>query len=111
MIWVIYAYNVMFNLGTGMENTTHLKYRIYFSMVFLTVGQHLNHWPTIKTLSPVRGKLLAELAPKFSDVNHLFRSFDFRDFLEKHLYFFIRYIMGISKYSQNATISDFILFY
>ena len=53
--------------------------------------------------TPVRGKLLAELALKFSYVNHLFRSFDFRDFLEKHLYFFIRYLMGISKYSQNAT--------
>ena len=26
-------------------------------MVFLRVGQHLSHWPTIKTLSPVRGKL------------------------------------------------------
>ena len=81
---------------------------LYFSMVLLSVGQHLSHWPTIKTLSPVRGKLLAELALKFSDVNHLFRSFDFRD-----LYFFILYLMGISKYSQNATIqlSEFILFY
>ena len=86
---------------------------LYFSMVLLSVGQHLSHWPTIKTLSPVRGKLLAELALKFSDVNHLFRSFDFRDFLEKHLYCFILYLVGISKYSQNATIqlSEFILFY
>ena len=67
-----------------------------FSMVLLSVGKHLNHWPTIETLSPVRGKLLAELALKFSDVNHLFRFFDFRDFLEKHLYFFILYLMGIS---------------
>ena len=25
VIWVIYAYNVMFNLGTGMENVTHFK--------------------------------------------------------------------------------------
>ena len=57
-------------------------------MVLLGVGQHLSHWPTFKTLSPVRAKLLAELALEFSDVNHLFRSFDFRDFLEKHLYFF-----------------------
>ena len=40
-------------------------------MVLLSVGQHLSHWPTIKTLSPVGGKLLAELALKFSDVNHL----------------------------------------
>ena len=24
-MWVIYAYNVMFNLGTGMENVTDLK--------------------------------------------------------------------------------------
>ena len=30
MIWVIYAYNVMFNLGTGMENVTHLKMRTLF---------------------------------------------------------------------------------
>ena len=79
-------------------------------MVPLGVGQHLSHWPTIKTLSPVRGKLLAELALKFS-VNHLFRSFDFRDFLEKHLYFFILYLMGISKYSQNAIIRYQTLFY
>ena len=72
-------------------------------MVLLSVGQHLSHWPTIKTLSPVHGKLLAEIALKFSDVNHLYRSSDFHDFLEKHLYFFILYLMGISKYSQNAT--------
>ena len=101
----------MFNLGTGMENVTHLKNRTHFSMVLLSVGQHLSHWPTIKTLSPVHGKLLAELTLKFSDVNHLFRFFDFRDFLEKHLYFFIRYIMGISKYSQNATRQYQTLFY
>ena len=56
-------------------------------MVLLSVGQHLSHWPTIKTLSPVRGKFLAGLALKFSDVNHLFRSFDFRDFLEKTFVF------------------------
>ena len=48
---------------------------------------------------------------KFSDVNQLFRSFDFRDFLEKHLYFFIRYLMGILKYSQNATRQYQTLFY
>ena len=83
----------------------HPTYKIvlYFSIVLLSVGQHLRLWPTIKTLSPDREKLLAELALKFSDVNHLSRSFDFRDFLEKHLYFFIRYLMGISKYSQNTT--------
>ena len=34
---------------------------------------------------------------KFSDVNHRFRSLDFRDFLEKHLHFFI----GISWTFQN----------
>ena len=68
-------------------------------MVLLSVGQHLSHWPTIRTLSPVCWRLLVELAPKFSDVNHLFRSFDFRDFFEKHLYFFIQYLMGIQKYS------------
>ena len=107
----MYAYNVMFNLGAGMETATHLKNGIYFSMVLLSVGQHLSHRPTIKTLSPVCGKLLAELALKFSDVNHLFRSFDFRDFLEKHLYFFIRYLMGISKYSQTATRQNRTLFY
>ena len=85
----------MFNLGNGMEDATHLKNRIYFSMVLLSVSQHLSHWPTIKMLSLVR----------------LFRSFDFRDFLKKHLYFFIRYLMGISKYSQNATRQYQTLFY
>ena len=60
---------------------------LYFSMVPLSVGQHLSHWPTIKTLSRVRGKLLAELALKFSDVNHLFRFFDFRDFFNKTFVF------------------------
>ena len=84
---------------------------LYFSMVLLIVGKHLSHWPIIKMLSPVRGRLLAELALKFSDVNHLFRSFDFHDFLEKHLYFFILYLMGISKYSQNATRQYQTLFY
>ena len=76
-----------------------------------SVGQHLSHWPTIKTLSPVHEKLLAELALKFSGVNHLFRSFNFRDFLEKHLYFFILYLIGISKYSQNASRQYQTLFY
>ena len=80
-------------------------------MVLLSVGQNLSHWPIIKTLSPVREKLLAELAPKFSDVNHIFRSFDFRDFHEKHLYFFIRYPMGILKYGQNDTRQYQTLFY
>ena len=84
---------------------------LYFSMVLSSVGQHLSHWSTIKTLSPVRWKLLAELALTFSDVNHIFRSFDFRDFLEKHLYFFILYFMDISKYSQNATRQYQTLFY
>ena len=79
MIWVIYAYNVMFNLGTGMKNATHLK---IFSMMLLSVGQHLSHWPTIKTLSPVRGKLLAELALKFSDVNIIFALLIFVIFLK-----------------------------
>ena len=60
---------------------------LYFSMVLLSVGQHLSHWPTIKTLSPVRWKLLAELALKFSDVNNLFRSFNSRDFFEKTFVF------------------------
>ena len=55
-----------------------------------------------------------ELAPNLiitSNVNHLFRSFDLGDFFEKHLHFFIRYLMGISKYSQNATRQYQILFY
>ena len=99
MIWVIYAYNVMFNLGTGMENVTYLKNRTLFQYGAFECGPAsellAGHQPTIRTLSPVRGKLLAELALKFSDVSNLFRSFDFRDFLEKHLYFFIR------AYSQN----------
>ena len=73
----------MFNLGTGMENATHLKNRIYFGIVLLSVGQHLSHWPTIKTLSPVRWKVLAELALKFSDVNHLFALLIFVIFLKK----------------------------
>ena len=48
---------------------------------------------------------------KFSDVNHRFRSLDFRDFLEEHLQFFIRYLMDISKYSKNATRQYQTLFY
>ena len=30
VIWVMSAYNVMFNFGTGMENVTHLKNRTLF---------------------------------------------------------------------------------
>ena len=86
----------MFNLGTLRRMSLTYKIVLYFSMVLLSVGQHLSLWPAIKTLSPDREKLLAELALKFSDVNHLFHSFDFCDFREKHLYFFIRYLMGIS---------------
>ena len=71
-------------------------------MVLLSVGQHLSLWPAIRTLSADRGKLYSEFTSN-SDVNHRFRSLDFYDFLEKHLHFFIRYLMDISKYSQNAT--------
>ena len=38
----------------------------YFSMVLLSVGQHLSLWPTIKTLSPVRGKLFGGISNKFT---------------------------------------------
>ena len=71
-------------------------------MVLLSVGQHPGLRPIIKTLSPGPWGIVADFT-KFSNVNHLFRSFDFCDFLEKHLHFFIRYLMGISKYSPNAT--------
>ena len=67
------------------------KIGLYFCMVLFSVGQHLSLWPTIKTLSVVG------ISNKFSDVNHLFRSFDFRDFLEKHLHFFIRAFQNIVK--------------
>ena len=30
MIWVIYAYNVMFIFGTGVENVTNMKNRTIF---------------------------------------------------------------------------------
>ena len=94
----IYAYNIMFNLGTGMGNVTDLKNRLYFSIVLLCVGKHLSLWPAIKTLSPRPWEIVVELEPKSvitSNINHLFRSFDFRDFLEKHFHFSIRYLMGI----------------
>ena len=79
-------------------------------MVLLSVGQLQSLWPAIKTLSPDREKLYS-ITIKFSDVNHRFRSLDFRDFLEKHLHFFIRYLMDISKFSQNATRQYKTLFY
>ena len=56
-------------------------------MVLLGVGQHLSLWPTFKTLSLSLWEIVAELKTKFSNVNHFFRSFDFRDFLEKLLHF------------------------
>ena len=70
-------------------------------MVLLSVDQHLSLWPAIKTL-PRLWEIVLGIGIKFSDVNHRFRSLDFRDFLEKHLRFF-RYLMYISKYSQNTT--------
>ena len=41
----------------------------------------------------------------------LFPCFDFRDVGEKHLQFFIRYIIGILKYNQNAIKQYQTLFY
>ena len=79
------------------------KIELYFGKVLLIVGQHQSLWPAIKTLSPRPWEIVLGIDIKFSDVNHRFRSLDFRDFLEKHLHFFIRYLMDISKYSQNAT--------
>ena len=78
-------------------------------MALLSVGQHLSLWPAIKTLSPDREKLYWELTS--NSVMNRFRSLDFRDFLEKHLHFFIRYLMDISKYSQKATRQYQTLFY
>ena len=74
------------------------------------MGQHQSFWPAIKTLSPDRGKLYWELT-QIQYINHHFRSLDFRDFLEKHLHFFIRYLMDISTYSENATRQYETLFY
>ena len=51
----------MFIFGTGIENVTRLKRGPSFSMVLLSVGQHLSLWPAIKTLSPNREKLQSEL--------------------------------------------------
>ena len=65
---MISACNVMFNIGTGMENVTHLKNRTLFQYGAFKCGPA---------------------------VNQCFRSLDFRDFLEKHLHFFIRYLMDI----------------
>ena len=81
------------------------KIELYFGKVLLSVGQHQSLWPP-KTVINCTG-----IDIKFSDVNHRFRSLDFRDFLEKHLHFFIRYLMDISKYSQNATRQYQTLFY
>ena len=38
MIWVTYAYDVMFNFGTGMENVTHLNNRTPFQYGAFTSG-------------------------------------------------------------------------
>ena len=71
------------------------KIELYFGKVLLSVGQQQSLWPAIKTLSPDREKLYSEF--NFSDVNHRFRSLDFRDFLEKHLHF----LLGIPWTFQN----------
>ena len=98
----------MFNFGTGMENVTHLKNRTIFQYGAFKCGPASQ--PLAFALSSP-WEIVGGISTKFSDVNHLFRSFDFRDFLEKHLYFLIRYLMGISKYSQNATRQYQTLFY
>ena len=87
-----------------------LTWKLYFSMVLLSVGQPLSLWPAIKTLSPAVGNC-TRINLKFGDVNHRFRSSDYRDFLEKHLHFFIRYLVDISKYTQNVTRQYQTLFY
>ena len=63
----------------------------------------MSRWPGTKALSTAHGELWSGICVKFGDVNNLFRFFDFRDFLEKHFQFCIRYLMGCSKYSQNVT--------
>ena len=107
---MVSACNVMFNIGTGMENVTHLKNRSYFSMVFLSVGQHLSLWPAIKTLSPDREKLYSELASISVMYIIVFTLWIFVIFL-KNICVFFRYLMNISKYSQNATRQYQTLFY
>ena len=76
--------------------------------MFMNVHEHLSMFNTWWTSShrgkssPLTVRNYVQKLVQTSDVNNLFRSFYFRDFLEKHLQFFIRYLMGISKYSQNA---------
>ena len=61
-----------------------------FSMVLLSVGQHLSLWPAIKTLFPDRKKLQSEL----HQIQWCKSSFFSQSF--------IWYLTGISKYSDNA---------
>ena len=80
-------------------------------MILTLIKQGLGLRPREKrALCGKMGKLYSELTSN-SDVNHRFRSLDFRDFLEKHLHFCIRYLMDISKYNQNATRQYQTLFY
>ena len=79
-------------------------------MVLLSVGQHLSLWSTIKTLSPCLLDIVVGISNKFSDVNHLFRSFDVSDFLEKHLHFFILYLIAFQKI-VNMLLDDIRLYF
>ena len=89
MIWVKYAYNVIFNFGPCVENVTDLKIKLSFL------------YGAFKC-QPASEPLAHNLDSDRAKISCIFNSSEFRDFLEKYLQFFNRYLMGISKYIQNV---------
>ena len=101
VIWVIHAYNIMFNFGAHSLE----KYNSILCMVIWSVGKHLSLWPGTKTLS---------LTEVNCDVNHhIFLSFHYSWFSWKTI---CSFLFGISWAVHTITkcyyiISDFMLFY
>ena len=95
-----------------MENVTHLKNSTIFLFGAFKCGPAFEPLAHRSDALPSPWEIVAELSSLIQWCESSFSFFfDFRDFFEKHLHFFIRYLMGISKYSQNATRQYQTLFY
>ena len=100
-IWMRHAYNVMFNFGAGAENVTHLKNRTLFFVWWFWVSARI--WAfglTLRRSVLTVRYCIKDLSTKFSEVSRPFHSLNYCDLKKNILQFFIRYLMGISKYSK-----------
>ena len=99
--WYLHVMSCLISVQVWRMSLTW-KIEPYFGMVLLSVGQHQSLWPAIKTSF----QTVRNCTPNWHQIQWCkssFSLFGFSWFSWRTFAFFIRYLMDISKYSQNAT--------